>query len=544
MSKAEIRDLLQKYNITRPSIGQLLDEESTRFERFSRYDCGLLMDYSRCALGEEAFGYLLGLARSCDVAGQRERMFAGEAINFTEKRPVLHRLWRDRQFESLLPAESVKNLQLAVRRMGEIAAALRAGRLPDGNSGRIRDVVHIGIGGSLLGPRLLVEAFSEGAARAGGNLPRIHFLSTVDPGPRESLLASLDPEETAVIVVSKSFTTAEVMTHARALFDWQEAALDESEVARRRFAVTSRPDKAVALSIPEAQVLEMGEWTGGRYSLWSPVGLTAAIVMGPEAFEQLLAGGAEMDRHFREQPLEDNLPVIAAMLDVWHRNFCGLSNLAVIPYDSRLAVLPGWLQQAAMESNGKSTNVSGETVRMDTAQVIFGDCGTDAQHSFFQAFHQGTSVVPVDFIGVAESGHADGEAKARLLSHMLAQATALARGRTLEEVQSAMREEGASEDDIARLASHRVMPGNRPSTVILMDDFSPRTLGALLVFYEHRVFVQSVIWEINAFDQWGVELGKTLADAIEPSVADAAKPAPGNLPELNGMLEHIHRRRG
>ncbi len=197
-----------------------------------------------------------------------------------------------------------------------------------------------------------------------------------------------------------------------------------------------------------------------------------------------------------------------------------------------------------MESNGKSTNVAGDPVGMDTSQVIFGDCGTDAQHSFFQAFHQGTSVVPVDFIGVAESGHADGEAKARLLSHMLAQATALARGRTLHQVQSAMRSEGAGEDDIARLASHRVMAGNRPSTVILMDDFSPRTLGALLVFYEHRVFVQSVIWEINAFDQWGVELGKTLADAIEPSLVDAANPPPGDLPELERMLAHIHHKRG
>jgi len=539
----EIRQLLQNYNNTRPSIGQLLDQDSKRFDHFSQSACGLLLDHGRCALDQQALERLLDLARACNVEGERERMFTGEPINFTEKRPVLHRLWRDRQFNDLLPENQAEVLNRAVVRLGEIAGALRDGRVPDGGPGRIRDIVHIGIGGSLLGPRLLVDAFSGSGGDANRSIPRIHFLSSVDPGPRESLLATLDPATTAVIVVSKSFTTAEVMTHARALFDWQETALDDDEVARRRFGVTSRPEKAEAWSIPEDHVLEMGEWTGGRYSLWSPVGLTSAIAMGPEAFERLLAGGAAMDRHFRDSPLESNLPVIAALLDVWHRNFCDLPNLAIIPYESRLAELPGWLQQAAMESNGKCVNVEGNAVGTETSQVIFGDCGTDAQHSFFQAFHQGTSVVPVDFIGVAESGHADSEAKARLLSHMLAQATALARGRTLDEVREEMHGQGVSEEDIDRLAAHRVMPGNRPSNVIMMDEFSPETLGALLVFYEHRVFVQSVIWGINAFDQWGVELGKTLADAIEPAVADPASPAPENLPELKGLLQYIHSKR-
>ena len=537
---AEFQRLLQKYNNNRPTIGQLLDGDPQRFERFSKSACGLLFDYGRCTLDEGAFEMLVGLARASDVEGARERMFAGETINFTENRPVLHRLWRDHRFDDLLPADQAETLKHAVARLREMAGALRRGQLPDGGQGRVTDIVHIGIGGSLLGPRLLVDAFATASGGRGDALPRIHFLSSVDPGPREALLESLDPQTTAIIVVSKSFTTAEVMTHARSLFDWQEAALDDAEVARRRFGVTSRPDKAAAWSIPEAHLLEMGEWTGGRYSLWSPVGLTSAIVMGPEAFDRLLAGGAAMDRHFREAPLDANLPVIAALLDVWHRNYCGIPDLAVIPYESRLAMLPGWLQQVAMESNGKHTSIEGGRVDGDTSQVIFGDCGTDAQHSFFQAFHQGTSIVPVDFIGVADSGHEDSEARARLLSHMLAQATALARGRTLEEVQAEMRRQGVSEAETRRLAAHRVMPGNRPSTIIMMDDFSPETLGALLVFYEHRVFVQSVIWGINAFDQWGVELGKTLADAIEPSVANPETSPPESLPELKGLLNYIH----
>lgn len=540
---AEIHEMLRKYNTQRPGIGQLLDADTDRFDAFSRSACSLLIDFSRSGLDRESLARLFDLARDCALERQRDRMFAGEAINFTENRSVLHPLWRSQNFESLLKADESARLHQAIERMGDIAGALRAGHLPGDEETPISDIVHIGIGGSLLGPRLLVDAFTSQSKSSDSSVPNIHFLGSVDPGLRESLLETLDPATTAIIIVSKSFTTSEVMTHARSLFAWQEAALEAEEVARRRFAVTSMPGRAAEWSIAAERVLEMGEWTGGRYSLWSPVGLTAAIAMGPEAFNRLLEGGAAMDAHFRESKLEDNLPVIAALLDIWHRNICDLPGLAVIPYESRLAELPGWLQQVAMESNGKGTSISGEEVNTETSQVIFGDCGTDAQHSFFQAFHQGTEVVPIDFIGMVNSGHSDDEANARLMSHMLAQATALARGKTLEEVQEDMRKGGASEEEIDRLAQHRVMPGDRPSNIILMDEFSPETLGALLVFYEHRVFVQSVIWNINAFDQWGVELGKTLADAIEPSVVNPSIGAPEGLPELDGILEYLQKNR-
>ncbi|HKJ16378.1 MAG TPA: glucose-6-phosphate isomerase [Xanthomonadales bacterium] len=539
---AEIYSLLHKYNKNRPAIGELLDNEPDRYGHFSGSACGLLLDFSRCGLDSESISNLFELANLADFESWREKLFSGAAINFTENRSVLHPLWRHGNFRSLLPDDESARLGQAVKDMGTIATALRSGHLPGDETARVRHIVHIGIGGSLLGPKLLVDACSQPGDHD-RDVPEIHFLSSVDPGPREQLLSRLDPSETAIIIVSKSFTTSEVMTHARSLFAWQEAALDAKDVARRRFAVTSMPDKAAEWSIAKERVLEMGEWTGGRYSLWSPVGLTAAIAMGPEAFNRLLEGGAAMDAHFQDAPMEQNLPVIAALIDVWHRNICDLPNLAVIPYESRLAELPGWLQQVAMESNGKGTSVNGEPVNSETSQVIFGDCGTDAQHSFFQAFHQGTEVVPVDFIGVINSGHSDNEANARLVSHMLAQATALARGKDLAAVRADMKAAGVSLDEINRLAQHRVMPGNRPSNIILMDEFSPETLGALLVFYEHRVFVQSVIWGINAFDQWGVELGKTLAGAIEPSVVDPSIGAPDGLHELNGLLDHIQKYR-
>lgn len=537
-----LRDLLQKYNGNRRRIAALLAAEDRRFDSFSRRAAGLLLDYSRCGLDRDSVGLLLELAGACGLEAARERMFAGEAINVTEHRAVLHPLWRNRRFESLLPHDEALRLSQALQGLGEIAEALRQGRLSTDHGATIRHVVHIGIGGSLLGPRMLVQAFApSGASGRGSDVPRIHFLSSVDAGPREALLAEIDAAETAVVVVSKSFTTAEVMTHARAVFEWQSETLDAQAAERRRFAITSRPDRAAGWSIPQEQVLEMGEWTGGRFSLWSPVGLTAAVAMGLEAFDRLVAGGAEMDRHFRESPMPDNLPVIAGLIDVWHRNACGISSLAVIPYESRLAALPGWLQQVAMESNGKGTTMDGEPAGVATSPVIFGDCGTDAQHSFFQAFHQGTDPVAVDFIGVINPAHADREAQARLLSHMLAQATALARGKSIAEVRTDMRRAGCSDAEIEEFAAHRVMPGDRPSNVILLDELSPETLGALLVFYEHRVFVQSVIWGINAFDQWGVELGKTLAGAIEPSLAVNDGAPPEGLEELRGILAHIHK---
>jgi glucose-6-phosphate isomerase len=283
----------------------------------------------------------------------------------------------------------------------------------------------------------------------------------------------------------------------------------------------------------------MGEWTGGRFSVWSPVGVTAAIAMGPDGFEAFVEGGAEMDRHFRETTLADNLPVILAMLSVWHRNICGFGVHGVIPYDGRLASLPAWLQQVEMESNGKSVDIDGDPVALDTSPVVMGDTGTDAQHALFQAFHQGTSTVPLDFIGVIHPDHDDREAQQQLLSHMLAQATALAVGRDRRQTGEQMQRQGVSEADLEAVLPHRVMPGNRPSIVMLLDRLDPRSLGKLLAMYELMVFVESVVWRINAFDQWGVELGKVLADAIQPALSGESANLPEDIPGLDGLVTHI-----
>ena len=533
----ELLALLQKYNNEGAPLALRLQGEPDRFGRYSRRLGGLLVDFSRTAIDDEVFGALLDLAGACGLTGERDRLFAGEEINFTEHRAVLHPLWRSRNFADLLAAGEAGLLEDATRRMREIAGALHGGRLPgDAGPPRIRHLVHIGIGGSLLGPKLLCETFPPM-----GDCPQIHFLSSVDALDRERLLERIDPRETAVMLVSKSFTTSEVLLHANRIREWQFETLERTQADRRLFAVTASADKAEAFGVPPEHVLQMGEWTGGRYSVWSPVGVTAAVSMGPEGFEAFLRGGAEVDRHFREAPLRDNLPAILGLLSVWHRNVCGYPVRGLVPYDARLAGLPAWLQQVEMESNGKSVDVDGRAVRLDTAPVVMGETGTDAQHSLFQAFHQGTEIVPLDFIGVVQPDHDDREAQRMLLSHMLAQATALAVGRGREQALALMAKQGAPEAEREAMLPHRMMPGNRPSIVMLLDRLDPENLGRLLALYEHMVFVESVVWRINAFDQWGVELGKILAGAIQPALSREDAKLPDDIPGLEGLAAHIRK---
>jgi len=534
----EYMELLQKNNSSAVSIKQQLTSRKDRFDQFSRSFDGLLMDFSRTTIDQECFDTLIDLAETCGIDTMRQRMYGGEHINFTEDRAVLHPVWRERNFSELLPAPEAEMLSAATVRMREVADALHQGSLPgDHAKGQIKHLLHIGIGGSLLGPRLICEAFPPA-----GNCPQVHFLSSVDALERERLLERIDASETAVMLVSKSFTTSEVLAHARRIRQWQSDSLNSDESDRRLFAVTASAEKAGQFGVPAGHVLQMGTWTGGRFSVWSPVGVTAAVTMGAVAFEQFLAGGASMDRHFREAPVRDNLPVILALLSVWHRNICSYDVHGLIPYDGRLKGLAGWLQQVEMESNGKSVNTQGRAVSMDTSPVVMGDTGTDAQHALFQAFHQGTTVVPLDFIGVVNPDHDDLDAQQALLSHMLAQATALAVGRDAEQAAAMMREQGVPEEELEALLPHRVMPGNRPSTVILLDELSPAILGRLLALYEHKVFVESIIWQINAFDQWGVELGKSLADAIQPALADSSAKLPADIPGLEGLVKYIQSR--
>lgn len=494
--------------------------ESGRFTGFSASSGKLLLDFSRTTVDQEVLEKLLGLAEECDVQKARERLFDAQVVNVTEQKAALHMAMRSDDVLHKLEPQALTRVTQAREKLFSYATAFAAGHLPGKSDQPVRHIIHIGIGGSVLGPRLLIEALGA------DSLLQVHFLSSVDAHHRSKVLAGLDPAETAVVIATKSFTTGETLLHASRVMQWLEQRLGKDDAAHRLFAVSQDLSKAEAFGIPSANILYLPAWVGGRYSIWSAVSLAAAAVMGANAFQQFLQGAAEMDHHFRTAPGEENLPVLMALTGIWHRNVCGYPTQAVIPYDHRLRSLPAYLQQLVMESGGKSVDQQGTSVDCDTAPVVFGEPGTDAQHSLFQMFHQGTDIVPLSFIGVIRPDHADVEAHASVLANMLAQATALARGTGGEE-------KSGTPD------THRQMPGNRPSEVILLDELSPASLGQLLALYEHKVFVENFLWGTNPFDQFGVELGKVLANAIQPALQDLSHEIPANY-GLDAILDYIH----
>ena len=536
---SEIFEMLHKCNkkLVNTPLSELICEPG-RFKNFSRGIDGLLLDYSRTHINRQAMDLLLKLAKASGLEQHRNRLFSGEVVNITENQPAMHMALRKRELAGQLPRDEFVAMEKAMDRMLDLAASLHEGRLPADRKCKVRDIVHIGIGGSLLGTRLLCDVF-EGSSdyQSGSPVPGVHFLGSVDAHSRERLLPSLKPEETVVILVSKSFTTTDTLMHGTRVRQWLEQKLGTRAAGARMFAVTSDRERAKALGIPPEQVLYLPTWVGGRYSLWSPVSLAAAALAGPDAFQELLDGAATMDSHFMAAEPADNLPVLMGLLGVWHRNICGYASWAVIPYDQRLRLLPAHLQQLIMESNGKSVTIEGRRVSNATAPVVFGEAGTDAQHSLFQALHQGCDPIPLNMIGVIRPDHDDHDAHAELLANMLAQATALANGRSADETRRLMTQEGQERGSTAReaLVSHRSFTGNRPTELLLLDDLSPRNLGMLLALYEHKVFVESVIWGINAFDQWGVELGKLLAPDIRRALEKGTETDAG----LDGLIAYI-----
>lgn len=515
--------LLQKYNTStrQESLSKHLDEPN-RFEEFSKTAGNLLLDFTRTGLDGTALSYLLKLAAHCGVEEARDRLFQGENVNFTEHRPALHMaMRRDDLLENLgtdTAARVIENRQ----RMFAIASAFSAGHLPADTSQAVRHIIHIGIGGSVLGPRVLIEALGT------SDDLQVHFLSSVDAHYRSALLKRLNPAETVVVVATKSFTTDETLLHARKVMQWMEAALGKTAAVQRLFAVSGNDEAVAAFGALQANTLYLPDWVGGRYSVWSAVSLAAAAVMGEGAFEEFLQGAAEMDRHFQLADISENLPILMALTGIWHRNVCGYAAQGVIPYDYRLRSVPAYLQQLVMESGGKSVDSEDDPVNCSTSPVLFGEPGTDAQHSLFQMFHQGTDIVPLDFIGVVRPDHSDMEAHAVLLANLLAQATALATGTA-----------GLQEPD--EVDAHAFMPGGRPSEIILMDQLTPSSLGQLLALYEHKVFVESVVWDINPFDQFGVELGKVLATRIQPALQGDPDAIPASF-GLDKILAYIQAR--
>ena len=491
-------------------IVDLFEAEPGRLRALTREAAGLRLDLSKQPWSEAEFAAALDLAQASGIEAARARLFGGEVVNASEGRAAMHMALRapagaafKAQGVDVMPEVEATRAQ-----MSAFAREVRSGARKGATGKPFRAIVHIGIGGSDLGPRLIWEALRPLEAPID-----LRFAANVDPSELAFALDGLDPAETLVVAVSKTFTTQETLTNAESARAWLRAALGP-KADGHLVAVSAAPDKAQAFGVPADQVFAFWDWVGGRYSLWSAVGLSCAVALGPEVFDALLAGGAAMDAHFREAELTESLPVRLALAHMFNRNILGRPIRAVIPYAQRLRLFPPFLQQLEMESNGKRVTADGQPVALETAASVFGDAGTNGQHAFFQALHQGTDVVPVDFVAVAEAREGDPASHVKLLANVIAQAEALMVGRGADEVRAELTAKGAPAAEIEKLVPQRSFPGDRPSSFILMDRLTPERLGALIALYEHKVFVEGVLWGINSFDQWGVELGKSLAAKV------------------------------
>ncbi len=520
---------------------ELFVQDAGRFERFSLEAAGLLLDYSKNRITAETVTHLLDLARAVELPVWIERMFTGERINTTESRAVLHVALRNRSNRPIEVegADVMPQVNAVLEHMRRFVEAIHGGEWRGYSGKAITDIVNIGIGGSDLGPRAVAEALRPYAAPH----KRVHFVSNVDGTHIAETLGHLDPETTLFAISSKSFGTQETLANARAAREWLLAkAGDEAAVARHFVAASTHAERVAEFGIDPANMFGFWDWVGGRYSLWSAIGLPVALYIGMEHFEGLLDGAHRMDEHFRTAPLESNMPAILGLLGVWYANFFGAETHAVLPYDQYLRHLPAYLQQLDMESNGKRVTRDGAPIDdYTTGPVVWGEPGTNGQHAFFQLLHQGTRLVPADFIVPLESHNPVGRQHRMLLSNFLAQTEALMRGKSAPEARAELEAEGHTEEALEALVPHKVFPGNRPTNSILMDKVTPHTLGALLALYEHKVFVQGVIWGINSFDQWGVELGKQLAETILPEL-EAEGEAAGHDASTSGLINRYKRR--
>jgi glucose-6-phosphate isomerase len=509
-----------------------------RFDRLSARVGDLFVDYSKHLVTEDTLRLLHVLAHAREVLTLRDRMFAGERINVTENRPVLHVALRNRSNRPILVdgRDVMPDVNAALDHMRRFSDDVRSGRATGFTGLPITDVVNIGIGGSDLGPAMVTEALTP-YAREG---PRLHFVSNVDPSHLVETLGAVSPESTLFIVASKTFTTEETLMNARTARAWfLETARDDAHVAKHFVAVSTNEREVRAFGIDPANMFVFWDWVGGRYSLWSSIGLPIALAIGFDRFEQLLDGAHRMDEHFRTAPIESNLPIALGLLGVWYADFFAAESVAVLPYDQYLRRLPAYLQQLDMESNGKRVDRSGRAVAGPTGPIVWGEPGTNGQHAFYQLIHQGTHLIPCDFLVAAETAHASHAAHhVTLVANCLAQSEALAFGKTEDEARAELAAQGFSGDTLAQVLPHKVFPGNRPSTTIAYRRLDPSTLGQIIALYEHKVFVMGALWNINSFDQWGVELGKQLAKRIRPEL-ESADAVTSHDSSTNGLIAYI-----
>jgi len=509
-------------------------------QRFSQYSaqCGaILLDYSKNLINETVLEHLLQLAEETELAHWRDKMMAGAIVNPTEGRAVLHTALRDRrqtpievEGENIAPLISAELAQMKV-----FTERVREGKWLGYTGEAMTDVVSIGIGGSNLGPLMVTEALQDYCDQS----LKMHYVSNVDGAQIAQVLAKLKPATTLFVISSKTFTTAETMTNAATARQWlMEQSNGQAAPEKHFVAISSNIEKAQAFGIDGNNIFSMWDWVGGRYSLWSAIGLPIALSLGFEHFEALLDGAHEMDRHFAEAPIRQNLPIMLALIGVWNSNFLGMNTQAILPYDQNLHRLPAYLQQADMESNGKSTNWAGDPVPYTTGPVIWGEVGINGQHAFYQLLHQGRTVVPADFIGSVNSNNPLPGHHENLMANFFAQSQAMMTGVDAASVRAQLKASGASDEDVERLVNHKVHEGNRPTNTLLMERLTPHNLGALVAMYEHKIFAQGIIWQICSFDQWGVELGKVLAKAIEPELTPDAETGHHDCSTRN-LVEHF-----
>jgi len=510
--------------------------DERRFEKFSLKFKDILLDYSRNRISEDTMSFLFQLARECDAEGWREKMFTGQKINVTENRAVLHVALRNRSNTPIrVDGEDVMpGVNAVLTHMKEFSQAVRNGEWKGYTGKSITDVVNIGIGGSDLGPVMVTEALMP-YTKAG---LRLHFVSNVDGTHVAEVLKKIDPATALFIVASKTFTTQETLTNAETARSWfLTSAKERSAVAKHFVAVSTNAKEVEKFGIDTRNMFEFWDWVGGRYSLWSAIGLPIAIAIGMQNFEELLAGAEDMDTHFRTAPLEQNIPVVLGLLGIWYNNFFGAQTHAILPYDQYMHRFPAYFQQGDMESNGKHVTRDGEEVDYSTGPVLWGEPGTNGQHAFYQLIHQGTKIIPADFLIPIETQNPLGSHHRILLSNFFAQAEALMKGKTKEEAKKELESSGMSGAALDFLLPHKVFDGNKPSNSIMFTRLTPRTLGSLIAMYEHKIFVQGIIWNINSFDQWGVELGKQLAKAILPEL-ETSGPVTGHDASTRGLINH------
>ena len=510
--------------------------DPARFDKFSLKYNDILLDFSKNRITDETLPLLFRLARECNVEEWRDRMFSGEKINITENRAVLHTALRNRCDRPVLVdgKDVMPEVNRVLEQMRDFTERVRHGVWRGYTGKPITDVVNIGIGGSDLGPFMVCSAlksYSRSDLRA-------HFVSNIDGAHLGMTLQKCNPETTLFVVASKTFTTQETLTNAHSARAWfLEAAKADAHIARHFVAISTNSLEVAKFGIDPANMFEFWDWVGGRYSLWSAIGLSIALHVGMDNFEALMQGAFEMDEHFRSAPLEKNLPVVLGLIGIWYNNFFGAQTQALLPYDQSMARFPAYFQQGDMESNGKFVDREGNRVNYDTGPIIWGEPGTNGQHAFYQLIHQGTRLVPCDFIMPMKTHYPMGDHHKILFSNFFAQTKALMLGKTKDEARAELESAGYHGEILEKLLPHKIFEGNHPTNSILFRKLDPKTLGALIALYEHKIFVQGIIWNINSFDQWGVELGKQLANSILPELADA-KPVSGHDASTNGLINY------